>query len=231
MGEDDLTGDDSRAVQIADHTSWPEIHALICIVSDKKKGTSSTAGMQLTYETSALFPHRLPLVQKQMEDIKKAILTKDFDSFARITMQDSNQFHAVALDTDPPIFYLNDVSRAIIAVVTEYNRLSIATGGKRKAAYTFDAGPNAVIYAEEHNMGEIIAMILHYFPQCKPFEDPFLGKVIQGGLVQGFDSAVAKEHALDAVQGLIHTCVGDGARVLGDEHALLDSNGNPRPRN
>ena len=34
-------------------------------------------------------------------------------------MADSNQFHAVALDTEPPIFYMNDV-RAIAAL--EYNR-------------------------------------------------------------------------------------------------------------
>ena len=39
-------------------------------------------------------------------------------------MADSNQFHipyAVALDTEPPIFYMNDVSRVVIALIVEYN--------------------------------------------------------------------------------------------------------------
>lgn len=228
MGKDDLRGSDSRAVQVADRDFWPEMHALVCVVSDDKKGTSSTAGMQRTVETSALFQYRIQHVETSMDDIKKAILAKDFDAFARITMRDSNQFHAVALDTEPPIFYMNDVSRAIIAAVTEYNRVSIAAGGKRKAAYTFDAGPNAVVYALEENMKEIISMIIQYFPQPQPFKDPFLNEVIEGSLVPGFNTAVARQHELGAVKGLIHTCVGDGPRVLGDEHALFDTQGNPK---
>lgn len=36
-------------------------------------------------------------------------------------MKDSNQFHAVTLDTFPPAFYMNDVSREIIDVVHLYN--------------------------------------------------------------------------------------------------------------
>ena len=60
-------------------------------------------------------------------------------------MQDSNQFHAVCLDTYPPIFYMNDTSKAIIRLVHALN----AFNGSICAAYTFDAGPNAVIYTLE----------------------------------------------------------------------------------
>jgi diphosphomevalonate decarboxylase len=209
------------------------MHALICVVSDDKKGTSSTSGMQRTVETSALLQHRIKhVVPERMAAISKAIKDRDFDSFARITMQDSNQFHAVALDTDPPIFYMNDVSRAIIAVVTEYNRVAVEKGGKLKAAYTYDAGPNAVIYAPEQNLREIIEMIIHYFPQDKAFEDPFglfkNSSLGDGKLVDGFNSAVAKKWPAGSVKGLIHTRVGDGPRVLGPEEALLAENGYPK---
>lgn len=51
------------------------------------------------------------LVEPRMEAIEKAYLERDFATFGKITMQDSNQFHAVCLDTHPPIFYMNDVSR------------------------------------------------------------------------------------------------------------------------
>ncbi|KAH0828143.1 ribosomal protein S5 domain 2-type protein [Lanmaoa asiatica] len=129
-------------------------------------------GMQRTFETSALFPQRLTVVPDRMRGITEAIRNHDFDTFAAITMKDSNQFHAVALDTDPPIFYMNDVSRAIVTVVTEYNRVALEKGGKRKAAYTFDAGPNAVIYAPRENIKEIIELIVSYFPQ-ESFNDPF----------------------------------------------------------
>jgi diphosphomevalonate decarboxylase len=226
-------GSDSFAVEIAPRDHWPDIHALICVVSDDKKGTSSTAGMQRTVETSALLQHRIKnVVPERMRLISQAIKARDFDTFAKITMQDSNQFHAVALDTDPPIFYLNDVSKAIIALITEYNRVSVAAGGPVKAAYTYDAGPNAVIYTPKENIKEIVELIVKYFPQAVPFKDPFglFGTTGVGGgkVIEGFNAAVAKPFDVGAVKGLIHTRVGDGPRVLGTGEALLAENGFPK---
>jgi diphosphomevalonate decarboxylase len=139
-----------------------------------------------------------------MDAIKDAISRRDFPTFARITMQDSNQFHAVALDTDPPIFYLNDVSRSIIAIITEYNRAA----GEIKAAYTYDAGPNAVIYAPKENVKEIVELLLRYFPQSAPFPDPFgLHVNNEGRLPDGFNEKVAKGFPVASVKGFIHTRV------------------------
>ncbi|KAG6375659.1 GHMP kinase [Boletus reticuloceps] len=223
-------GSDSFAEQIASEADWPAMHALVCVVSDDKKDTSSTAGMQRTVETSALFSQRLTVVPERMRAITKAIQNRDFDTFAAITMKDSNQFHAVALDTDPPIFYMNDVSRAIITVVTEYNRVALEKCGKRKAAYTFDAGPNAVIYAPRENMKEIIELIVSYFPQ-ESFNDPFQlfkSAAVQGRRMDGFNEGVSKRFGIGAVKTLIHTCVGDGPRVRGDEASLLGHDGLPK---
>ena len=226
-------GSDSLAVEVAPASHWPDIHALICVVNDAKKGTSSTSGMQRTVETSALLQHRIKhVVPERMEAISQAIKAKDFDSFARITMQDSNQFHAVALDTDPPIFYMNDVSKSIISLIVEYNRVSIEKGGKLKAAYTYDAGPNAVIYAPKENLKEIISLIVNYFPQAEAFKDPFglfgAAGVGEGSVVDGFNVNVAKKFEVGAVKGLIHTRVGDGPRILGNEDALLGPDGLPK---
>ena len=233
MGSDP-SGSDSFAVQIASQSHWPDIHALICIVSDDKKGTSSTSGMQRTVETSSLLQHRIKnIVPQRMEDITKAILEKDFDTFAKITMADSNQFHAVALDTEPPIFYMNDVSRAIVAVIVEYNRLSMEAGTGYKAAYTYDAGPNAVIYAPKENIKEVVELIVTYFPQEEnSFRDIFGlfggSPVIRGKVPTGFNENVAKRFGVGAVKGLIHTRVGDGPRKLGEEEALLNAAGLPK---
>ncbi|KAK7473114.1 diphosphomevalonate decarboxylase [Stygiomarasmius scandens] len=224
------TGLDSFAVQVAPESHWPTMHALICVVNDAKKGTSSTSGMQRTVETSPLLQHRIKhVVPKRMEDISKAILDKDFDTFARITMADSNQFHAVALDTSPPIFYMNDVSRAIIAVVEEYNRVAVEKTGKVKAAYTFDAGPNAVIYTEQENVKEIIEMIVKFFPQPPDsFKDPFGLQIGSGKVPEGFNENVAKVWEVGSVKGLIHTKIGDGPRKLGEEETLLNAEGLPK---
>ena len=53
----------------------------------------------------------MKVVEPRMAEMEKAYLDKDFESFGKLTMQDSNQFHAICLDTYPPIFYMNDVSR------------------------------------------------------------------------------------------------------------------------
>ncbi|GAN02670.1 diphosphomevalonate decarboxylase [Mucor ambiguus] len=236
MGEKE-DGSDSYAVQIAPETHWPDLQALICVVSDAKKGTSSTAGMQSTIKTSLLMNERINnIVPARMEGMKKAVLDKDFQSFAELTMRDSNQFHAVCLDTYPPIFYMNDTSRAIIQLIHEYNATS--PDGKLKAAYTYDAGPNAVIYAPKENMAEIIQLIGHYFPSNKEpaefFANPY--NAINGKLGQDF---IPKDHAnfnqnvipvqpAGSVSRLLHTKVDDGPRVLSQDESLLKEDGLPK---
>lgn len=232
------TGTDSLAREVAPQSHWPDMHALICVVSDDKKGTSSTSGMQRTVETSALLQHRIKeVVPQRMKAIEAAIQARDFDKFAQITMADSNQFHAVALDTEPPIFYMNDVSRAIIALIVEYNRVAMETGQGRKAAYTYDAGPNAVIYTLKENIKNIVELIIKYFPQREgSFKDVFglfAGEDVaksQGKVVEGFNEAVAKKFEVGAVKGLIHTRVGDGPRALAAEEGLLGDDGFPKSR-
>lgn len=158
-------------MEVAPREHWPDLQALICVVSDAKKGTPSTAGMQRTVATSPLLQHRIKeVVPQRMRDISKAILDKDFDTFAAITMADSNNFHATCLDTTPPIFYMNDVSRSIVQLVEELNRASEQDGKGKIAAYTYDAGPNAVLYAPKENIPLVLQLIRHYYPNAD-FDD------------------------------------------------------------
>ncbi|WVW84525.1 diphosphomevalonate decarboxylase [Kwoniella bestiolae CBS 10118] len=217
-------GSDSLAEEVAPQGHWPEMHALICVVSDAKKGTSSTSGMQRTVETSTLLQHRLKIVPGRMEEISKAIKDRDFQKFGEITMKDSNSFHSVCLDTSPPIFYLNDVSKSIIASIEELNRSS----GEIVAAYTFDAGPNAVIYALEKNIPKVLGVITKFFPTSEENSDPF-GTAAEA-LPEGYNTNVVREGGWEkgAVKSLIHTRVGDGPRTLGREESLLGENGEPK---
>lgn len=59
-------------------------------------------------------PERLALMIRHIRE-------RDFEGFGQLAMQDSNQFHATCLDTFPPIFYLNDLSRHIIALAHRFN--------------------------------------------------------------------------------------------------------------
>ena len=76
MGSDDY-GSDSFGRQIAPESHWPDMHALICIVSGDKKNTSSTSGMQRSVKTSTLLDHRIEeVVPDRMEIIVQAIVKK-----------------------------------------------------------------------------------------------------------------------------------------------------------
>ena len=58
----------------------------------------------------ALFFIVQTIVPSRILKMEEAIRNRDFGAFAMLTCADSNQFHAVCLDTTPPIFYMNDTS-------------------------------------------------------------------------------------------------------------------------
>jgi diphosphomevalonate decarboxylase len=210
-----VDGSDSVAVEVAPASHWPTMRALILVVSAEKKGVSSTSGMQITVGTSELFQRRAEVVvPKHMELMTKAILERDFETFGKVTMMESNSFHATCLDTFPPIFYLNDVSRAAIRVVEDINRKA----GKIVAAYTFDAGPNAVIYFEEQNSGLVAGL----FKSALGSLDGWQGRNIEVQEATDVD-ARAVEVLKGGVSRVILTSVGEGP--IRTEESLIAANG------
>eukprot|EP00035_Acanthoeca_spectabilis_P035476 m.34903 g.34903 ORF g.34903 m.34903 type:complete len:412 (+) comp7384_c0_seq1:122-1357(+) len=231
LGERD-DGVDSIASQVAPADHWPEMQILVFVVNAGKKSVSSSSGMQTSVKTSALIDHRAKVVVPQrMKDIEAAILAKDFDAFGRITIQDSNQFHAVCLDTYPPIFYMNDVSKSIVGVLSRYN----AHAGKVKAAYTFDAGPNCVVYCLKSDVDEILSLVHTYFP---PTTEPEDGKGYYRGITsappatplpESIKTAVAVEPQPNSIRYVLHTEPGPGPIAVKDPAAsLLDESGLPK---
>jgi len=142
--------------------------AVILVISEKEKDTSSTSGMETSKNTSELLGYRAStVVDKRMKAIKDAYLAKDFETFGTITMKDSNQFHATCLDTYPPIFYMNDTSHDVIQLCHVINKHY----GKVVCAYTFDAGPNAVIYTLKAHVPMLLAVFSKYFPTAEAPKD------------------------------------------------------------
>lgn len=202
-------GSDSRAVQIAPESHWPEMRAIILVANDKKKETSSTAGMQHTVATSTLFQHRIKdVVPQRFEQMKKSILERDFPTFAELTMKDSNQFHATCLDTYPPIFYMNHVSMAAVRAVEYINERA----GHTVCAYTFDAGPNAVIYYLEESSAQVLGPLYSVLSSVDGWPSAAVNKA------QGFNDSTSELKWPETLQGgisrVIVTSVGGGPRVL-----------------
>ncbi|CAD6505316.1 BgTH12-00808 [Blumeria graminis f. sp. triticale] len=202
----DVDGSDSIAVNIKPASHWPTMRALILVVSAAKKNVSSTTGMQTTVATSQLFKYRADeVVPHVMTEMTLAIRDKDFHNFARLTMSESNNFHATCLDTSPPIFYLNDTSRAAIRVVEDINQKA----GRLVAAYTFDAGPNAVIYYQESDENLVAGTLKSFLANVEGWEGK--GEKIQEKSCDGL-SKDAIEILRVGVSRVILTGVGEGPR-------------------
>lgn len=227
---------DSHAIQIANEHHWPQLRALIMVVSDAKKDTSSTSGMSTSVKTSELLQHRASaIVPGRLERIEAAYLERNFEEFGRITMQDSNQFHATCLDTYPPIFYMNDVSRSIIRIITAYNKYY----SQIRAAYTFDAGPNAVIYTLEPYVDELLSALLYFYPAIGNTE--YMNKPeVYHRARQGISklpkelldalSATGREPAAGDVKFVYYTKAGSGpVELSASEHMVDLQTGQPIP--
>jgi diphosphomevalonate decarboxylase len=198
---------------------------VILVASAAKKDVSSTSGMQTTVATSSLFASRASeTVPRRMKEMIAAIESKDFETFGKVTMMDSNSFHATCLDTFPPIFYLNDTSRAAIKMVETIN----TAAGKIIAAYTFDAGPNAVIYYEEENEAKVAGLFKAALGEKEGWAGS-RGEAVEAN-VEAFEAAkkessVALETLKEGVSRIILTGVGEGP--IATEESLIDEKGEP----
>jgi diphosphomevalonate decarboxylase len=193
--------------------------------------------METSRKTSLLLQHRAAhIVEPRLAEIENAFLQKDFNTFGRITMQDSNQFHAVCMDTYPPIFYMNDVSKSIIKLVHVFNEYF----GEIRAAYTFDAGPNAVIYTLDKHVDSLLALVNLYFPTSdstaesycnRPADFLRVGATINEHLPEELVAKLATTGRIpkpDDVKFVFVTKVGPGPVNLPANESLLDPNtGNP----
>ena len=119
----------AKKIEFDELNFWIEnLVIFICVVKPEEgqnefKDIPSTDGMKLSLKTSELLKHRLEndLPAKHIVELKTAFREKDFNTFSRVTMQESNQLHAICLDTMPALFYMNQSSKHIVNLVRDLN--------------------------------------------------------------------------------------------------------------
>lgn len=131
---------ESYATQIADEKYWEDFRIVIGICDSREKKVKSRTGMIKTVKSSILYPERLKYLPDILRESKGAIIQRDHKKLFEIAMRDSNNMHAVMMDTWPPMMYLDDTSKEIINKIHEFNSDDIKSG------YSFDAGPNPAIF-------------------------------------------------------------------------------------
>jgi diphosphomevalonate decarboxylase len=128
------SGEDSFAVSIAEPDHW-QLADCVAIVSEGHKKTGSTEGHAIA-GTSPLQAARVADADRRLDLCRRAILERDFDTFAHVIELDSDIMHAVMMTSNPPLMYWQPATLEIFHAVRAWR------AGGLPVAYTVDAGPN-----------------------------------------------------------------------------------------
>ncbi|XGW08060.1 hypothetical protein V3C99_010855 [Haemonchus contortus] len=200
----DPSGADCFAKQRLPETTWPELRAVVLILDESEKEVGSSEGMRRTVQTSEFMQYRANVVvPERIRRLIRAYESQDFPEFGRIVMSDSNQLHSVCMDAFPPLKYMSEASWQVIRAVNEFN----AGPAGIRAAYTFDAGPNACVFIEQKDVAQFIEHLNWHF-------------VIDGEVVARFSQAAgdlnekAVPKASSAIRNIIISTVGSPPRIV-----------------
>ncbi len=126
--------DESYAESIAAPDYW-DLVDVIAIVNSGHKAVGSREGHH-SANTSDLQGARVAGAAQRLEICKKALLERDFATFAEVVEHDSNLMHAVMMTSRPPLFYWLPPTLAIMEQVRLWREVGL------HVCYTLDAGPN-----------------------------------------------------------------------------------------
>ena len=94
------------------------------------------------------------LPEQHINQLTNALNEKDFKKFARIVIKESNQLHAICMDTYPSINYLNNHSRQIYKKCLELNQED-----GEIVAYSSDAGFHVFLFTLSENKQKVLDAI------------------------------------------------------------------------
>jgi len=153
-------GTDSFAEKI--DNEWPEFRIGILEVSSAPKPVGSREGMNRTLETSELYKSWPQQAAADLETIRAAIETRDFQLLGKTAERNALAMHATMLAAWPPLLYFQPET------VKQIHRVQRIRNEGLEVYLTIDAGPNIkLIFLEENE-----AAVADTFPGLqviKPF--------------------------------------------------------------
>jgi diphosphomevalonate decarboxylase len=124
----------SYAESFANPDYW-DLVDVIAIISGEHKAVGSRQG-HTSAGTSDLQVARVNGAGERLRICQKAILDRDFGTFADVVEYDSNLMHAVMMTSRPPLFYWLPSTLTVMDAVRDWRANGV------NVCYTLDAGPN-----------------------------------------------------------------------------------------
>ena len=144
---DGETDEDSYSFSIAPPEHWDLVDC-VAVTSSGHKNIGSTQGHRIA-ETSPLQAARIADAPRRIDICRKAILERDFESFASVVEKDSDLMHAVMMTSNPALFYWNPATIRVMQSVRDWRAQGLPV------FYTIDAGPNVHVITLKENMDEV----------------------------------------------------------------------------
>lgn len=163
-----IDGEPSYAVQLAEASRW-DLRDVIAVVEIGPKVVSSRDGHRLAH-TSPYYTKRLELLPERLQNVRRAIETRDLDLLGPILEQEAVDLHIISMSSTPPIFYWSPGTVAVLRAVRELRQEGLA------AWATLDAGANVHVICDADSEDEV----------AERLEDlPAVGFVIRDGVGDG----------------------------------------------
>lgn len=136
---------------------WPQLRIGLLIVSSDKKSISSRKAMAITKETSPAYKLWPQQVARDLAEIKKALIAKDFIGLGEASERNALSMHTTMLMATPSIAYSTPQSLACRQQIWQLrqDRLPIY--------FTQDAGPNLKVLFLENNAADVLQL----FPEME----------------------------------------------------------------
>ena len=131
-------GKDAFAEQLYDENYW-DLRLLILVTSTKEKDIGSTEGMKQTARTSPYYNSWIQSTNNDIDEMKNAIVNKDFDKVGDLAEFSCLKMHSLAMSANPGIIYWNENTVKLINKVRELRKNGLGV------FFTIDAGPQVKV--------------------------------------------------------------------------------------
>lgn len=143
----DGTDAGSYAVSVAPPQHWA-LADVVAVVSTGRKRVSS-ADNHLLVQSSPYLPVRLGEVPGRIEQTLAAIRDRDLNLLGEICEADAVSLHVIAMTTQPPTFYWQPGTLAVIQALHQWRSEGL------NGYFTIDAGPNMHVICDQQDAPEI----------------------------------------------------------------------------
>jgi len=131
---------------------WPEFRMLFTIIDPSVKKISSRVGMQITIEKAKSYADYVKQSNESVEPLITALKENDIDAVGRIAERAAELMRNVMLEAG--LEYHTPKTQQLIQKVK-----AIRSKHKIPVYYTFDAGPNLILFTLDEYVNEVIRLL------------------------------------------------------------------------